>query len=100
MVCRVLGPFSHWCVPQDLYDKKEFHNPGILELLMSQYNILEKGSNYPEVRCRSTARTRCWPRARCAVRARCASVCAAQCPASRPALGFLLPVRGKARHTR
>ena len=48
-------------VPQDLYDKKEFHNPGILELLMSQYKILEKGSNYPLVRRRSTARTRCCP---------------------------------------
>jgi hypothetical protein len=42
-------------VNQDLYDKKEFHNPGILEMLMSQYNILEKGSNYPTVCRRRTA---------------------------------------------
>ena len=37
------------------HDKKEFHNPGILEMLMSQYNILEKGSNYPTVCRRRTA---------------------------------------------
>ena len=36
-------------VNRDLYDKKEFHNPGILEMLMTQYRILETGSNYPKV---------------------------------------------------
>ena len=35
-------------VNRDLYDKKEFHNPGILEMLMSQYNIKEDGTNYPK----------------------------------------------------
>jgi len=34
-------------VNDDLRDKKEFRNPGILELLMSMYNIKETGSNYP-----------------------------------------------------
>ena len=37
-------------VNKDLYDKKEFHNPGILEMLMSQYKIVERGSNYPKVK--------------------------------------------------
>ena len=32
----------------DLYDKKEFHNPGILEVLMATYNIDGYGSNYPK----------------------------------------------------
>lgn len=36
-------------VNADLYDKKEFHNPGILEMLMSQYKIKETGTNYPAV---------------------------------------------------
>jgi hypothetical protein len=36
-------------VNSDLYDKKEFHNPGILEMLMSQYKIKETGTNYPTV---------------------------------------------------
>ena len=37
-------------VNRDLYDKKEFHNPGILEMLMASYGIAEKGTNYPKVR--------------------------------------------------
>jgi len=35
-------------VNADLYDKKEFHNPGILEFLVTTYNIKETGSNYPK----------------------------------------------------
>ncbi|EKX54784.1 hypothetical protein GUITHDRAFT_99435 [Guillardia theta CCMP2712] len=35
-------------VNADLYDKKEFHNPGILEVLMATYNIDGYGSNYPK----------------------------------------------------
>mmetsp|Transcript_66380 Transcript_66380/g.157303 ORF Transcript_66380/g.157303 Transcript_66380/m.157303 type:complete len:366 (-) Transcript_66380:19-1116(-) len=35
-------------VNADLYDKKEFHNPGVLEELVNKYNIKETGSNYPK----------------------------------------------------
>ena len=60
-------------VNQDLYDKKEFHNPGILEMLMSQYRILEKGSNYPPVYRRRTALPALPPRV-CAIPRVCAGL--------------------------
>jgi len=44
-------------VNRDLYDKKEFHNPGILEQLMSQYTMIEAGTNYPPVRPPPTSGT-------------------------------------------
>ena len=44
---RLRGQAEPVKVNRDLYDKKEFHNPGILEMLMTQYQIVETGSNYP-----------------------------------------------------
>ncbi len=39
----VNGKFTKATVNNDLQDKKEFHNPGILEYLMTSYSIKEIG---------------------------------------------------------
>jgi len=53
-IAQNVAKFAHLRMHQnatvnaELYDKKEFHNPGILEFLVTTYDIKETGSNYPK----------------------------------------------------